>query len=702
MLKQPVKTYCLTTKKDMTMSPTNRSTLPIVLLALLAAALPGRAAETAEEDAWRALPRYEYGEDMAPLLAIDRAVIRAMASPDQRAACAARLAAVLQDPTATKAARQYACLQLRQAGTGVEVPVLARLLAGSDVAESARHALEAIPGEESLAALRSGLSAVEGNLLVGVIQSLAARRDARSVPALIRLADSPEQPVAEAAVWALGNITGDEAAEFLKRRAEAAEVPTPLALAVPLLRCADAMADGGEAAWAEAVYTLAQREGQPPGIRRAGLEGTLRLRKGRAMETIVEWFADADPDRRVVAAAHLGKLSDEQLEGLQARLADLPAPCSGTLLEVLASRKGADVLPLVLEAARSEKPELRLAGIRGLALVGDASTIPLVIDALAAGDELAEAAARALVELSPKDVGPALLDALESRPEIRVPVIDVLTRLKYYEAIDPLIEIAAQEDPAVYGPALDGLRGIADPDKSDVPRLVRLLLRVERGRHGDEVERTILIVCQKQPPGSDPAGPVLDALAKIGTVELPKVLPLLGRLGGPKALKSIEDALASPDPAVQEAAVRGLSNWPDVTVAERLLKVATDSQKESHRRWALRAYVRVVTLPADRPEAETLAMLQAAMKLAGVPEDRQLVIERAATVRTVECVLWIAPYLDDPALAQSACRSIVELAHQRFLRHPNIDKFGPLLEKVAKISADAEIAERAKRYRLGL
>ena len=51
---------------------------------------------------------------------------------------------------------------------------------------------------------------------------------------------------------------------------------------------------------------------------------------------------------------------------------------------------------------------------------------------------------------------------------------------------------------------------------------------------------------------------------------------------------------------------------------------------------------------------------------------------------------------------QKACESLVELAHHRELRHPNLTEVGPILVKVASISKDPAIAERANRYRLGL
>jgi hypothetical protein len=75
---------------------------------------------------------------------------------------------------------------------------------------------------------------------------------------------------------------------------------------------------------------------------------------------------------------------------------------------------------------------------------------------------------------------------------------------------------------------------------------------------------------------------------------------------------------------------------------------------------------------------------------------------RTTESRWAITVEWLAGHLDDQELSQSACKAIVELAHHRFLRHPNMDRFGPILEKVSEISNDPTVVERAKRYRLGL
>ena len=676
-----------------------RSIVVACLAAFVFGMTAGADAEVSVDDAWKALPSYENGQDMAPLFAINQAVIQAMKTPKTRAACAARLAKVLEDGSATLAAKQHVCLQLRQIGTPAEAPVLAKALLVSETSEMARKALAAIPGEESLAALRAALSQLQGMALAGVVNAVGRRGDAQSVSALKELADSKDATVADAAVRALGNIANEAAATLLLARATAKDAPASPTLAAALIRCAIA---SDNAAQKDAIYRKLSEAGQPAGARCAAFEALLTMQKEPVAAIVGQWLTADDPVRRRVAARHLDTLSDAQLDSLLDRMSSFDDATQTQLLQFSVERKGGEIVELALEMAGSKNEGMKRAGIRILGQTGDPAVIPLLIDALA-GSELVVGAARdALLKLPRAEVGPALLAALADRPAARGPLIELLGRLKYYEAIDPLVEIAEQESAEIYEPALDGLRVICDPDTTDVPRLVKLLLRVPAGKHADEVEKTILVVCNKLPDDADHAELVLAALRSAPESQAPKYLPLLGRLGGAEARKRIDAGLASSDAAVREAAVRALCNWPSADVADQLLALAKEDENKTFKRWALRAFIRVVSLKSERPEAQTLALLQEAMRLAENDEDRQLVLERAGNVRTMEAVDWIAGYLDNPALTQAACRALVELAHHRFLRHPNMDRFRPLLKRIAAISKDPAVVERATRYEQGL
>ena len=95
-------------------------------------------------------------------------------------------------------------------------------------------------------------------------------------------------------------------------------------------------------------------------------------------------------------------------------------------------------------------------------------------------------------------------------------------------------------------------------------------------------------------------------------------------------------------------------------------------------------------------------MLKKAMRLADSSDNKNLALSRASSVRTLETVDWAAGYLDDPNLAQTACRVIVELAHHRFLRQPNKAHFEPILRKVEATANDKALVERAEKARLGM
>ena len=109
------------------------------------------------------------------------------------------------------------CKRLAVFGTKDAVPALGALLADKELSSWARIALEAIPGPAADDALREALGKTDGRLLVGVINSIATRRDDNAVDELAgRLTDSDAQ-VASAAAVALGRIGNAPATTALEQ-----------------------------------------------------------------------------------------------------------------------------------------------------------------------------------------------------------------------------------------------------------------------------------------------------------------------------------------------------------------------------------------------------------------------------------------------------------------------------------------------------
>jgi hypothetical protein len=163
------------------------------------------------------------------------------AAPKAESAAQAAKALEIIQSDAPAEDKAIPCKILAIYGGKEAVPALAALLPDPELSSWARIALEAIPGPEADAALRNALGKVRGRQLIGVVNSLGVRRDAKAVDALVDVMRQEDVEVASAAACALGHIGGDPAAKALSAR------PSPKAASfaprrrpprsTPLARC---------------------------------------------------------------------------------------------------------------------------------------------------------------------------------------------------------------------------------------------------------------------------------------------------------------------------------------------------------------------------------------------------------------------------------------------------------------------------------
>ena len=165
------------------------------------------------EQSFELLKEFKVGTDSTVLIPIERAVMEVHGNETARAALEKRLVAYLGS-TYPYVTRSFVCRQLVLIGSAASVPAVTPLVLDEELSVHARNVLEHVPGPESEKALRDALGQAKGRTRIGVINSVAARRDAASTPALIKiLGEDPDS--AAAAAKALGEIGTSEAAKAL-------------------------------------------------------------------------------------------------------------------------------------------------------------------------------------------------------------------------------------------------------------------------------------------------------------------------------------------------------------------------------------------------------------------------------------------------------------------------------------------------------
>jgi hypothetical protein len=157
-------------------------------------------------DPWDVCAKLEYGGDRSFAWSVREQVISS--PPAEHAQIEARLLKALAQAGCTEAGRAFLCQMLAMVGSAKSVPVLAPLLREAKSTESARYALQPIPGAEVSAALRDALGAVSGAAKAGLIGSIGMRKDTAARPSLTALKDNAAEPaiVREAATRALEQL----------------------------------------------------------------------------------------------------------------------------------------------------------------------------------------------------------------------------------------------------------------------------------------------------------------------------------------------------------------------------------------------------------------------------------------------------------------------------------------------------------------
>lgn len=253
---------------------TTKETTGMTLMAGTAGAAAVQLDPAAVDKAFEALKTYDWGTDRNVLKPIDDAITAAQGDADALKPLEKGLVGALASGI-SRSAQDYVCRKLRLIGTSRSVEALATLLADEKTSHIARYALERIPDEAAGAVLRGALPKVSSKLKPGIIGSLGARRDKKSITVISKFLGFSDIQVARAAAQSLGLIGTSAAAKQLSRFAKKASGNMKMQAADACLVCAERLLADGKKSEAVALYNDLKGGDQPSHIRGAATKGIL-------------------------------------------------------------------------------------------------------------------------------------------------------------------------------------------------------------------------------------------------------------------------------------------------------------------------------------------------------------------------------------------------------------------------------------------
>jgi hypothetical protein len=418
----------------------------------------------------------------------------------------------------------------------------------------------------------------------------------------------------------------------------------------------------------------------------------------------IDLFSRDDADFRAIGLDRVrhATLGEAATYRFAAEIAKQSPERQVALVRALADRGDAAAVPAITARLLEAKdPAVRSAAVLALGALGSQVEVAVLKRSLAAPDPEKAAARRALTVIRGDAATKELIDAAKfGEPALRPTFIDILADRRAKVALPDFATMTVDGDAAVRSAALRALEKLGGPEQ--VAGLVAGVLKAAAGTERRDAERALVTVCTKN-PGSETAAKIfLEAFQKAPESEQEILLPALGGVGGPGAMAVVDELIASPDAAKRKFGLSALSRWPDATVASRLLDLVGTTQDPAERVLLLGALIRIAPLPTNKlNDGQKLDLVKKTMQLCQTDEDRARLIERVNAIRTIDAFRFVLPYLDEPPLAEPACKSVVELSHHRQLRDANKDEFAKALDHVIATTKNQELVERATAYKDG-
>jgi HEAT repeat protein len=595
--------------------------------------------------------------------------------------------------TAVKAA---AFEDLAVVGSAAAIPVLAPLLADKELAHYARYALEPNPDPAVDRVFRDALKRLQGDLLIGVINSIGVRRDAGSLGSLEGLLADASPEVVAAAAAALGSIATPEAADVLAKTVARAAGETRTGIARGCLLCAENMKKAGRLDSAVALYDLVRAAEVPKNVQMAGLRGAILARSAAGVPLLVEQLASSDLDVVNVALRTARELDDPAvLKAIIARLDDLSETNAALVLLALGDIGTPSAAPILNKAAESGAAGLRLAAIKSLRKVGDVSAVAaLWKGALGPDPRIADAAVAALVAIPGEETDAAIVAGLRGDDAAqRVLALELIARRRIPAAVPQLLELAEGSDKSIRLLAIQALGETAPQEH--FPTLIRWVIAAKESDEKATTARALQAACARLPDRDTCASELTGSLASATGAAETTLLEQLGAMGGPEALHCLAECAKDSSPETQDAATRILGTWIGSDVGPVLLDLARTIQNNKYKIRVLRGYIRIAS-QFGLPHDEKMEMCKNALTVAERDDERKLVLTVLERNPSPISLGLAVALLDNARLKNQAASVALSIAERLIEEQPK--PVADAMREVVDAGVDRNLEDRAKAY----
>jgi HEAT repeat protein len=561
----------------------------------------------------------------------------------------------------SKEIQAYLIHQLNYGANDLAVDPLKKYLSDEDLCEPVAQLFINVPSQKTEQALAEALPTSKGNNQITLVKALGELKATRSLSDITKLVGTDNTSLQRSVLGTLANIGSPESYNVLLDAAEKVLFRyEPTEAMASLLKYADELGKNNNLKLCKKVCQSVIKTNTTKDLlhnQASAIAVFSKYYEQEAMPMLLKKINIPDNKYRMAILNLANNLGDATYTNKWINKAKKSDPAiKADIIRMLGNRNDQSSLPFLRESLSDNSSLSRTAAIWALVKVDDQGAISDLLKHLSNGNdvEVTGNALKTLINDKNIDlVANALKNATIAGKPGLIEIIGAKSGKRYFKDI---YAYTAEKDTSVKNAAIATLKNTAS--FSDTEALLQLLTQVDNPTHVTQVQRALVNAAGEKDNPDLAITPILSALQK--STQKEKIVPVLPLIGGEKALITVTSLFNSSSGELKNVSFNALVNWQDASASGILYEICHTGSRE-FRSDAFGGYVRQIR-NSDFPDDKKLLKYQMIMPLAQTSNEKELIINALADIKTFLSLLCVSKYLDDPVLQQAAANAAAKIA----------------------------------------
>ena len=549
--------------------------------------------------------------------------------------------------------------QLQLVGKEDAVKAVAPYLTNNELCEPATSLLTTVASESAKNELFKALIKVQGNSLVTITKALGELKYKPANGTILKSITSDNKNLQKVSLAAVAAIAAPESYQpLLDGARKAGFVYEPTNATQAFVTYAQRLGENGETKLLATACDELMKLSLPTQLHTnaSALAIYNQYFESEAQPKLLKAFDNNDKAYRfaILNLVEKSKLASTKLWIAKANKAK--PEVKAEVITMLGKKGDLTASDFIKKQFADKSVEVSEAAITAYAKLKGKAAIPDLIALLKSGTQPAFTAFTLMSLMDEKSLDP-LVAILETSPESsKAQIIGIIGAKSGKRYFDKVYGYTGNTNAEIKSAAYAAMKNISSA--KDIDQLMKLLFATDDLVKIKNIQDALVNAASDLKGEDNQTAPLLAQLPN--APKKGRILEVLPRLGGSKALKAVNSYVGSSNKEESDAAFTALINWKDASASAALYEICKTSTGEK-RSAALKGFIRQIRSSA-LPEDQKLLQYRKMIPLATDTKDRSLIVRSMGQVKTFLSLVATAAFLDDADLKSDAAQSLMEIA----------------------------------------